>query len=211
MTTTDWRFSAKHLVYCSCDFGCPCDANAPPTYTSCEGAVSYEIETGHYRDTKLDGLRFVVAFHFPQAIHHGNGTLHPIIDERADEDQRNALLTIMSGEDQPASTMFAIFAAITETVVSPEFLPIEFEFDLEGRTGRMAVPGLMECENEPIRNPVTGTPHRMRVVMPEGFEYDEAEMAADRAKATGPIAFDFADRHCSLSEVAYDNNGFVAR
>jgi hypothetical protein len=210
MATTDWKFSAKHLVYCSCDFGCPCDANAPPTYTSCEGVVGYEITTGHYGDTPLDGLRFAVAFHFPKAIHHGNGTLHPIIDERADEDQRNALLTIMSGEDQPPNTMFAIFAAITETVVSPEFLPIEFEFDLEGRTGRMAAPGLIECENGPIRNPVTGDPHRMRVVMPEGFEYAEAEMAAGRAKGSGPVAFDFTDRHCSLSEVTYDNNGLVA-
>jgi hypothetical protein len=30
---------------------------------------------------------------------------------------------------------------------------------------------------EPIRNPITGHEHRTRSVLPEGFEYSEAEMA----------------------------------
>ena len=32
MADTDWFLEGKQLIYCSCDYGCPCEANAPPTY-----------------------------------------------------------------------------------------------------------------------------------------------------------------------------------
>jgi transposase len=51
--------------------------------------------------------------------------LQPIIDEHADEAQRNALFYILSGEDQPVGTMFQIFSVIVETIKDPAFARIE--------------------------------------------------------------------------------------
>jgi hypothetical protein len=45
-------------------------------------------------DLRLDDLEVAATFYFPRAIHHGQGVMRPILDERADEAQRNALFYI---------------------------------------------------------------------------------------------------------------------
>ncbi len=46
--------------------------------------------------------------------------------------------------------------------------------DFEARTASNVVPGVIEAEIQPIRNTVTGEPHHARVVLPHGFEFNEA-------------------------------------
>ena len=142
-------------------------------------------------------------------MHEGNGTIQAIVDERADERQREALLTILSGQEQVEGTFFQIISMIVSTVLTPQFLPIDFEFDLDGRTARVAVPGIFETTSEPIKNPVTGSPHRIRVDIPEGFEYREAEIASATIKGTGAIKFDSAGCHSSLADVTFTQSGVV--
>ena len=43
-------------------------------------------------------------------------------------------------------------------------------------TGGREPPFIGETNIEPIKNPVTGEEHRARIVLPDGFEYKEAEM-----------------------------------
>ena len=110
----------------------------------------------------------------------------------------------MSG--QAGGTIFEIFAAITETVLEPLYVPIEFEFDMSGRTGRVKAGDVLQTENEPIKNPVTGDEHRALVLLPEGFEYQLAEIAlAPTVKSSGGIKFDHRDGHSSLAEVRFSN------
>lgn len=198
---TPWRMKGQHLKNCNCAFGCPCDFNARPTYEKCEGMLGMHIEEGHFGDVSLDGLNWAATYHWPGALHEGNGTLQAIIDERADEAQRNALLTILTGQEQDEGTFFHIISLIVSNMLQPLFLPIEFEFDLDGRTARMATPGVFETTSEPIKNPVTGAPHRIQIKMPEGFEYAEAEIASADTKGTGEIKFDIAAGHSSLADV----------
>ena len=54
---------------------------------------------------------------------------------------------------------------MTEKFHEPLFKPIEFETNEEERIGRFTVAGIVEATAEPIRNPVTGQPHRARVVL----------------------------------------------
>ena len=96
----DWLIEAKYIEYCSCDLGCPCESMADPTFGHCTGLVGFKIDKGYCDDVKLDGLSVVATFFFPRAIHHGGGVMNPIIDERANDDQKAALFYIMSGEDQ---------------------------------------------------------------------------------------------------------------
>ena len=76
----------------------------------------FKIEKGWCEDVWLDDLAVVGTFYFPRALHHGQGVFQPILDERADEAQRNALFYILSGEDQPVGTMFPIFSVVIETI-----------------------------------------------------------------------------------------------
>lgn len=205
-----WSMKGKHLKNCNCAYGCPCDFNAPPTYGPCTGMAGMHIDEGHFGDVKLDGLRWACTYHWPGPLHEGNGTIQAIVDERADEDQRNALLTILSGQEQVEGTFFHIISMIAPNVLQPLFLPIDFEFDLDGRTARVAAPGVFETTSEPICNPVTGEPHRVRVDMPEGFEYRQAEIASATIKGTGEIVFDDSGCHSSLAQVTFTESGVAA-
>ncbi len=207
MAHTKWSMKGKHLKNCNCAFGCPCDFNARPTYGPCEGMSGMEIDAGYFGDTRLDGLRWACTYNWPGALHEGNGTIQAVIDERADKAQREALLTILSGREQVDGTFFQIISMIVTNVLPPQFLPIEFAFDLENRTARMAAPGMFETTSEPIKNPVTGDPHRILVNIPNGFEYREAEIASAATKGTGEIEFDIDPGHSSMAYVEFTESG----
>ena len=96
-TKTAWRMKAAYLETCSCDFGCPCNFEAPPTKGYCSFVLGWHINEGHFGDVSLDGLNIAGAGWFPEAMHLGNGTMIPYVDERATPEQRSALLTIMTG------------------------------------------------------------------------------------------------------------------
>ena len=51
---------------------------------------------------------------FPGPVHEGNGEQQLVIDERATDEQRKALQTIMSGGDtEEMATMFWIYSAMS--------------------------------------------------------------------------------------------------
>ena len=209
MAYVDWMLKGKRLVNCSCDYGCPCEFNAPPTNEFCEGLEAMDIGEGYFGDVRLDGLRFAGTYRWPGPVHEGKGAYQVVIDERITDEQRDALFTILSGEEQEPTTAFNIYGSTIETEYDPIFAPIEFEWDLEARTGLVAIPGFCEARFEPIRNPVTGKPHRARIVLPEGFEFHEAEMASSDFSSSGPIPLDYKKRYGSMTYVTYGPYGIV--
>ena len=100
--------------------------------------IAMRIEEGHFGDLSLSGLHFGATYHWPGPLHLGNGTMLPLVDVRATEAQRNALLTIMSG--QAGNAWFEVIASVVSTVHDPQFVPFEFEFDLAARKARCVVP-----------------------------------------------------------------------
>ncbi|MEO5760569.1 MAG: DUF1326 domain-containing protein [Mesorhizobium sp.] len=210
MPDVKWTIKAREFVNCNCAYGCPCQFNALPTYGFCEAVVGMEIERGHHGDTKLDGLRFAGIFRWPGAIHQGKGEAAIVIDERATEAQREALLRILGGEDtEPGATIFQVFSTTLEKVHDPIFAAIHLEVDVNARTGRLRVPGVTDGHGEPIRNPVTGAVHRARIDLPHGFEYSLAEAGRGWSKATGPIAFEVADTHAHFADIHLSQSGIV--
>jgi hypothetical protein len=210
MANADWRLEGEWLKNCICAYGCPCDFNARPTHGECKGFVSMHVTKGHFNDVSLDDLSFAAVVQFPGALHEGNGQLQIIIDERADNAQRDALFEILSGKNSAEGTLFHIFSLIVTKLHEPIFAPIRFEFDKEARTARLAVPGVLESTVEPIKNPVTGQPHRIRVVMPEGFEHIEGEIASAVIQSNGAIKFDSRNTHSTLAHVVQAPEGVQA-
>jgi hypothetical protein len=158
----------------------------------------------------LDGLTMGGIFQWPGAIHEGRGKCQPFIDERADAKQREALLKIMSGQDtDPMATIFAVFASTFEKVYDPIFAPIQFDVDVDARKGRVVVAGLMEVHGEPIKNPVTGAEHRVRIDIPHGFEYEIAEVASGTTKTEGNIQLDLNATYGQFAHLHLNNHGVV--
>jgi len=173
-TRVPWRIVGEEVASCNCAWGCPCQFNALPTHGRCEAIVAMRIREGHYGSTNLDGVTFAGAFWFPGPIHEGKGIGRFAVDEKANADQRAALVAITTGK--AGGMPWEIFAAVTETYLDPIFIPIDLESNREARTARLHAPGLGDFRIEPIKNPVTGEPHRALIKLPEGFEYKEAEM-----------------------------------
>jgi hypothetical protein len=200
-----WQMKGEYLKACSCAPGCPCDFWAPPTLHLCEGVIAMRIIEGHFDAVSLKGLSWGAAFHWPGPLHLGNGTLQPYVDERATPDQRNALLTILSGK--AGGAWFEVVASLVSKVLTPKFVPIKFEFDIQKRRGRFSVPGEVEALAEPIKD-VNKKDLRAQICLPEGIEYFSAEVALAKVlKSTGPIAFNRADVHGSFSMIDQTHAG----
>jgi hypothetical protein len=210
MAYANWRLEGEWIKNCTCAYGCPCDFNARPTRGNCEGLAGMRITKGHFNSTSLDGLSFFVVVSFPGALHEGNGQLQPIIDERASAAQREALFGILSGENSAEGTLFNIFSLIVTKMHDPIFAPITFQFDQAARTARLTIPGVLETEVEPIKNPVTGAAHRIQVVMPEGFEHRAGEVASSNIRSTGAIKFEMRGGHSTLAHVVQTPQGVEA-
>ncbi len=210
MAGPDWRLEGEWIKNCNCAFGCPCDFNARPTEGNCQGLLGMRITKGHYKDVRLDGLSFFVTVSFPGALHEGNGEAQPIVDERASPEQREALFSIMSGQNSAEGTLFHIFSLIVTKMHDPIFAPVKFEFDKRARTARLSIPGVLETEVEPIKNPVTGAPHRIRIVMPEGFEHIEGEVASANIVSSGAVKFKTSGTHSTLANVVQTPAGVAA-
>jgi hypothetical protein len=206
-----WEFKGRELINCTCEYGCNCQFNAFPDKGHCHAVAGIQIDEGRHDDTRLDGLTIAALFKWPGPIHEGHGEALAFVDERADEAQRGALLRIMTGQDtDPFATVFAVFAATIETMHEPVFTPIEFEVDVSGRRGRLSIPDYVEMTGEPIRNAVTGAEFRGQIHLPEGFEYEVAEIGSASSRTTGgPMSIDIDSKYAQFATIHMSTNGVV--
>ena len=122
---TEWQISGEEVGSCNCDWGCPCQFNAPPTTDHCEALIGYIIRSGHYGDTSLDGVRFAGIYSWPGRIDEGNGTRQIIVDEGVTAEQRRAIDALVSGTEGGA--YFEIFAAVAPNQFDTLKAPIDIQ------------------------------------------------------------------------------------
>lgn len=198
-----WSFQADYLQACNCDYGCPCEFSAPPTKGYCEGMGAWRIRQGHYGDIKLDGLGMAFAAHWPKAIHEGNGTVCLMFDERANQEQRNALLQIASGE--AGGLPFEIIATTFSTILEPLYLP--FHFEIEGRNSSVQIGDAARMTTTPIKNPVTGEFESVRIDHGTGFIFKSAECvsAAEMEVKARALTFSWPNKAAFVTQVDCSN------
>lgn len=103
---------------------------------------------------------------------------------------------------------FEIFSAVCSSRPEPIFAPIFIEMDRDQRTATVRIRGLLESNVEPIKNPMTGEEHRARIVLPNGFEYKEAEMANAvtlRVTAGDKLTFQHENSYAHLNAFDWSN------
>ncbi len=59
----------------------------------------------------------------------------------------------------------------------------------------MAIPGVLDSTGRPITSPATGDEHRVRIDIPNGIEFEQAEIGNASTKATGAIELDLKDSY----------------
>ncbi len=105
---TQWKASGKLEEACSCDAACPCWFGSKPTRMNCSGGFALFIDKGSYGNVPLDGL----ALAFIGASKEGTTMMESMgdwnfatvyIDEKANPEQRKALLAIARDTMPPAA------------------------------------------------------------------------------------------------------------
>jgi hypothetical protein len=124
-----WHISGEYMETCNCALLCPCITSnmaAKPTEGECKFAVAMRIDKGEKDGVKLDGTAFIVVAHAPGAMAAGNLTVGLIVDERASEEQLQAISAIATGA---AGGPMAALAPLVGRVAGVERRPIAFEFN----------------------------------------------------------------------------------
>lgn len=210
MSLVNWYVEGVKFGNCNCDYSCPCQFEARPTHGGCRGIEVVRIDRGFFGDVSLDGLRFVVMYAWPGAIFEGNGEMQSVIDERADAAQRKALVTIThGGETKEAATHWWVFHAMSSRVHEPLFMPIEFEIDVDNRVATARIPQILQSTGRPIHSPVNGSPHRVRIDLPSGIEFEIAEIGSGSTTTMSSIALELDDTYGQFNVFRLSGNGIV--
>ncbi len=212
MSTVNWYVEGVEYANCNCDFGCPCQFEALPTYGDCRGFEVTRIDKGHFGEVELSGLNVAMLYKWPGPIFEGKGELQVIIDERADEKQRQALETVMHGkETEEAATHWWVYCTMSNTIHDTLYKPIEYTVDIEARTARAVIPEVLESTGSPIRPPHGGGEHRARIDIPNGIEFEFAEMgsACTKTGSDSSILLDLKDSYGQFNILRHSGTGIV--
>ena len=145
-----WSLRGEYCESCNCDILCPCltsNTTATPTQVHCDVMLAYHIEEGNSDGLSLDGLSFVFALQTPGPMIEGHAKVVVYIDEKADEQQRESLRTILGGEagGPPSAIMDAVRV---DEMKGFRYAPIVFT--MEGNKRSLDMPGIMEMQVEGI-------------------------------------------------------------
>jgi hypothetical protein len=194
-----WTLKGQVVIACNCDYGCPCNFNARPTTGKCEGGWTWHVSEGDYDGVSLDGLNFSVYANWPGAIHEGDGEAVILVDERADEAQRNAIAMLVGGD---VGGPWGVLGSTWPTVHGP--MPVRYETELGGLDTRVRAGDVLELQLAPIRNPVTGAETRPAVVLPEGIIVKEAELGASATfSMRDGVSYDHSGQYAAIGPFEY--------
>ena len=206
----EWELHGLEFGNCNCSYACPCQFNALPTYGDCRAVAFFRIDEGHFGNTRLDGLSMAFAIKWPGAVHEGRGHMQPIISSAATADQREALLSIMTGkETDEMATFFAVFAAMCEKIHDPLYSQITIDADMAARTATCKAVGAASGRGQPIVNPVTGKEHRVGIMLPNGFEYTQNEVGRGWSESVGAVAMKLEDSYAQWCELHLSRRGVI--
>ena len=197
----DWELKGTVIVACNCDYGCPCNFNALPTTGKCEGTWTWHVERGTFGDTSLDDLNFTVCVNWPGAIHEGNGEALILVDERADEAQRNAIETLVGGD---AGGPWGVLAWTWPTIHGPK--PVTYDLHLDGVKTRVKAGNSYEVVSETIKNPVSGAEVHPGATLPEGIVFKEADFGSSTTfRVSDGIAYEHPGKYTAVGPFEYSS------
>ena len=207
-----WKVSGDWFDVCKCSIPCPCTFAQAPTYGDCEGVLAYHIKNGYYGDeTSLDGLNVLALSYFKGNIWEGNtkASIASYIDERADQQQRDALQMIFSGK---AGSFMAEFAKLVGDDRGVNFAQIKFELADDLSYWSAEIPGKVLSKAEALSGPMTPAGKRVQTLNPPGSEVGPGTVAtwgkamADEVYAP-EVRFEWKRKGRSSKHIPFDWSG----
>lgn len=201
-----WRLKVKYYEACNCAHGCPCNMTGFPTHGFCDGAMAFHVLEGEKDGMDLAGAKAAAATRWPGPIHEGHGKTAVFID--GNDDQRRALVAILTAKD-PGLPWEIVAATITE-MHGPFFETIEIEDN--GTDSHVRVGNKFEIQMATFTNPVTGAPHEVHMVLPDGFLFQDGRIATTTVNMldAGGLTYDHAGNNAYYAEVEWSSQNRLA-
>ena len=98
--TEAWSLKGELALSCSCTVFCPCvlsRGDHPPTESRCQTWAGIRIDSGHFDDVDLGGVKAGVMMDLPGIMSRGNWTAALFVDEKASAQAVKALTRIFTG------------------------------------------------------------------------------------------------------------------
>lgn len=148
---TRWQLSGDYFENCNCAVVCPCLVSpAPPltsrpTQGSCDVALVFHVDKGSYGNTSLDDLNIALVVHTPGPMADGNWIAAAYVDQRANDQQAEALGAIFSGS---AGGPMAIFSPFIANNLGVKKVPIAYR--VNGKKRSVEIPNIMRMSVQPL-------------------------------------------------------------
>jgi hypothetical protein len=188
-----WRAKGYFLDFCRCSVPCPCTFAQAPTDGECDGLILWHVDEGNYGEVSLDDLSVAGVAHFEGNIWEPETKAAGgfIVDESADEDQRQALMAVFGGQ---AGGWPAMFSENFSEILGMEFAPIDVEVAGDLGSWSAKVGELAEGSTQLLTGPTTTPGERLAVANPPGSEVGPGQGAATYGLCDykiGVFGFDF--------------------
>ena len=208
----NWKASGDWFDVCSCNIPCPCIFAQTPTNGECEGVLAYHIRNGHYGETSLDGLNVLALSYFKGNIWAGETKFTGafFFDERANQQQRDALQMIFTGK---AGGFMAEFGKLIGDMRGIDYAPIKFEVADDLSYWSAEIPGKVVAKAEALTGPMTPAGKRVQTLNPPGSEVGPSGTVATWGKAITDevnaleVRFEWRRKGRSSKHIPFDWSG----
>jgi hypothetical protein len=137
------------LEVCTCNILCPCWVGEDPDGDgTCDSVMAWHVDQGTVNGTTVTGRTVAVATHIPGNVLKGNWKVVLFVDDKASDEQNQALLDAWTGK---LGGPLADTASLIGEVVAVERVPITYELN-EGK-GTLKIGTVADTEMEPYRGP----------------------------------------------------------
>lgn len=149
---TLYDIRGRLLEVCTCDAVCPCWVGLDPDGGVCESILAWAVDTGTVGDVDVGDRVIGLSVHIPGNVLAGNWKAVVYVDDRCDDRQQEALLSVFTGKLGGA---IADFAALITDVVTVE--RVSMTCTVEEGKGVLAFGDAARAELAPFRG-ATGEP-----------------------------------------------------
>jgi hypothetical protein len=144
-----YQFQGSLLEACNCDVLCPCWIGEDPDNGTCQSAVAYHFDEGAIRGVDVSGLTLASVVFIPGNILAGNWKQMLFVDDRASDEQMEAIVDAFTGKlGGPLADLAQLVGERVEIVRAP----IAHEV-VEGRGTLSVGDGQVVATMEPYRGP----------------------------------------------------------
>ncbi|MBI3969153.1 MAG: DUF1326 domain-containing protein [Chloroflexi bacterium] len=140
-----YRVEGRLLEACTCKVLCPCWVGEDPDSDTCDGLLSWQIDSGTVEGVDVSGCNLTIMAHIPGNILKGNWQTVVYIGDKATPQQQEALLNVWTGK---LGGPVADLAQLVGEVMAVERAPMTFE--VEGGKGMLRIGNVISTDMAPF-------------------------------------------------------------